>query len=181
MPFTTTHISAATGLITWGLIEYLNEGKSTSIGMATGAVSGLVGVTPAAGFVNPASGMVIGLITSILCYYSIKLKNKLQFDDSLDTFAVHGVGGTAGAILTGIFAGYDLISSHPAGQVLLEEGRIALVLGQFQAIIIAYGISAVGTILITLILKKVGIQFRVSKAEEEKGLDLSEHREKAYL
>ena len=119
LPFTTTHISAAAGLITWGLIEYLNEGKSTSIGMATGAVSGLVGVTPAAGFVNPASGMVIGLITSILCYYSIKLKNKLQFDDSLDTFAVHGVGGTAGAILTGIFARYDLISSHPAGQVLL--------------------------------------------------------------
>ena len=146
LPFTTTHISAAAGLVAWGFIEYINEGKSSSVGMATGAVSGLVGVTPAAGFVNPASGMIIGLITSILCYYSIKLKNKLQFDDSLDTFAVHGVGGTAGALLTGIFASYDLISTHPAGQVLLEKVRIALILGQFQAFIIAYGFSAIETL-----------------------------------
>ena len=180
LPFTTTHISAAAGLITWGFIEYMNEGKSTSVGMATGAVSGLVGVTPAAGFVNPASGMIIGLITSVLCYYSIKLKNKLQFDDSLDTFAVHGVGGTAGALLTGVFASYDLISNHPAGQVLLEKGRIALVLGQFQAIIVAYTISAIGTLLIALILKKTGIHLRVSKVEEEKGLDFAEHGEQSY-
>ena len=123
--------------------------------MATGAISGLMGVTPAAGFVNPASGMIIGVITSVLCYFSIKLKNKLQFDDSLDTFAVHGVGETAGALLTGFFAHYDLISSHPAGQVLLEKGRIGLISGKFQAIIIAYGISAIGTVLIALILKKV--------------------------
>jgi len=180
LPFTTTHISAAAGLITWGFVEYINEGKSTSIGMATGAVSGLVGVTPAAGFVNPASGMIIGLITSIICYYSIKFKNKLKFDDSLDTFAVHGVGGTAGAFLTGIFARYDLISSHPAGQVLLEKGRIALVVGQIQAIVIAYIISALGTLLIALIIKKVGIQFRVSEEEEEKGIDFAEHGEKSY-
>ncbi len=181
LPFTTTHISAAAGLIAWGLIEYINEGKSTSLGLATGAVSGLVGVTPAAGFVNPASGMIIGLVTSILCYYSIKLKNKLQFDDSLDTFAVHGVGGTAGAILTGIFARYDLISSHPAGQVLLEKGRLGLLIGQFQAVIIAYGISAIGTLLIAMILMKAGIKFRVTKEEEEKGLDLTEHGEKSYI
>ncbi len=181
IPFTTTHISAAAGLIAWGFIEYINEGKSTSVGMATGAISGLVGVTPAAGFINPASGLIIGLITSVICYYSIKLKNKLQFDDSLDTFAVHGVGGTAGALLTGIFAQYELISSHPAGQVLLEKGRIGLVLGQFQAVIIAYSMSAIGTFLIALILKKAGIQFRVSKEEEEKGLDLTEHGEKSYI
>ena len=180
LPFTTTHISAAAGLIAWGFIEYINEGKSTSVGMATGAVSGLVGVTPAAGFVNPASGMIIGLLTSILCYYSIKLKNRLQFDDSLDTFAVHGVGGTAGALLTGVFARYDLISAHPAGQVLLEQGRIGLILGQFQAVLVAYGISALGTLLIALILKKLGIKFRVTKEQEEKGLDFTEHREKSY-
>ena len=149
--------------------------------MATGAVSGLVGVTPAAGFVNPASGMLIGVITSLLCYCSIKLKNKLEFDDSLDTFAVHGVGGTAGALLTGIFASYDLISSHPAGQVLLEKGRIGLILGQFQAIIIAYGLSAIGTLLLALILKKAGIQFRVSEEDEDKGLDLTQHGEKSYI
>ena len=125
--------------------------------------------------------MIIGIITSVLCYYSIKLKNKLKFDDSLDTFAVHGVGGTAGALLTGFFARYDLISSHPAGQVLLEKGRIGLILGQFQAIIIAYGISVLGTVLIALILKNLGIQLRVSKEEEEKGLDLTEHGEKSYI
>jgi len=181
LPFTTTHVSAAAGLITWGFIEYINEGKSTSVGMATGAVSGLVGVTPAAGFVSPASGMIIGLITSIVCYYSIKLKNKLKFDDSLDTFAVHGVGGTVGALLTGIFARFDLISSHPAGQILLEKGRIALVLGQLQAIVIAYGLSAAGTLLIALVLKKAGIQFRVSKEEEESGLDSTEHGERSYF
>ena len=141
----------------------------------------LWGVTPAAGSVNPASRMIIGLVTSALCFYSIKLKNKLQFDDSLDTFAVHGVGGTAGALLTGIFASYDLISFHPAGQVLLERGRIGLVLGQFQAILIAYGISALGTFLIALILKKIGIKFRVSKEEEERGLDFSEHGENSYI
>ena len=181
LPFTTTHISAAAGLISWGFIEYINGGKSTSVGMATGAVAGLVGVTPAAGFVNPASGMVIGLITSVICYYSIKLKNKLEFDDSLDTFAVHGVGGTIGAILTGVFAKYDLISTHPAGQILLEKGRIALILGQFQAVIFAYALSAIGTLLIALILKKVGIQYRVSKEEEVLGLDSTEHGEKLYI
>ena len=124
--------------------------------------------------------MIIGVITSLLCYYSIKLKNKLKFDDSLDTFAVHGVGGTAGALLTGFFARYDLISSHPAGEVLLEKGRIGLILGQFQAIIIAYSISSIGTFLIALILKKAGIQLRVSKEEEAKGLDLTEHGEESY-
>ena len=91
-----------------------------------------MGVTPAEDFVNPSSGMIIEIITSLLCYYSIKLNNKLQFDGSLDKFAVHGVGGNIGYLLTGIFGQYNLISSHPAGQVLLEKGRIGLVLEQFQ-------------------------------------------------
>ena len=107
--------------------------------MATGAVAGLVGVTPAAGFVTPASGMIIGLITSVICYCSIKLKNHLKFDYSLDTFAVHGVGGTIGALLTGVFANSDLISSHPASKVFIEEGRFALIFGQLEAVLVAYG------------------------------------------
>ena len=104
LPFTTTHVSAAAGLVAWALIESIKDGKSTAVGMATGAVAGLVGITPAAGFVSPGSGMLIGAITSALCYLSVQLKIKLSFDDSLDTFAVHGVGGTAGALLTGFFA-----------------------------------------------------------------------------
>ena len=181
IPFTTTHISAAAGLISWGLIEFINEGKSTAVGMATGAVSGLVGVTPAAGFVSPASGMVIGILTSLACFYSVKLKNKLRFDDSLDTFAVHGIGGTIGAILTGVFAKSELISSHPAGQVLLEKGRLALISGQFQAILIAYGLSALGTFFIVYVLKICGINIRVTKNEENKGLDITQHSERSYL
>ncbi len=88
LPFTTTHVSAAAGLVTWSLIESIKDGKTTAVGMATGAVAGLVGITPAAGFVNPASGMLMGAITSGLCYLSVQLKIKLSFDDSLDTFAV---------------------------------------------------------------------------------------------
>ena len=180
LPFTTTHVSAASGLIAWGLVEYFREGKSSAVGMATGAVAGLVGVTPAAGFVTPASGMIIGLITSVICYCSIKIKNHFEFDDSLDTFAVHGVGGTIGALLTGVFANAELISSHPASQVLSDQGRSALIFGQFEAVLVAYGISAIITILIALILQKFGINLRVSKENEVKGLDIIEHGEESY-
>ncbi len=181
LPFTTTHVSAAAGLVTWALIEAWRDGKATAVGMATGAVAGLVGITPAAGFVSPASGMLIGAITSSLCYLSVQVKIKLSFDDSLDTFAVHGVGGTAGALLTGLFAKSDLISSHPAGLVLVEQGRIGLILGQLQAVLIAYGIAALGTLIIALFLKSLGCNFRVNKSDEDSGLDISEHGEEAYI
>ncbi len=180
LPFTTTHVSAAAGLVTWALIESIRDGKATAVGMATGAVAGLVGITPAAGFVSPASGMLIGAITSGLCYLSVQLKIKLSFDDSLDTFAVHGVGGTAGAILTGFFAKAELIASHPAGLVLEEQGRTGLIFGQFQAVLVAYGIAALGTLIIALFLTSVGCHFRVNSREEESGLDISEHGEEAY-
>ena len=167
LPFTTTHVSAAAGLVAWALIESIKDGKSTAVGMATGAVAGLVGITPAAGFVSPGSGMLIGAITSALCYLSVQLKIKLSFDDSLDTFAVHGVGGTAGALLTGFFAKSELIASHPAGLVLEEQGRMALISGQFQAVLIAYGIAAIGTFVIAIVLKSLGCNFRVNNSEEQ--------------
>ena len=180
LPFTTTHVSAAAGMVAWGGVEWFRAGKATAVGMATGAVAGLVGITPAAGFVSPASGMLIGLITSTLCYFSVQLKVRLKFDDSLDTFAVHGVGGTVGALLTGVFAKADLIFSHPAGQVLLDHGRGGLILGQFQAVLLAYGVSAIGTFLIATLLNRIGCEFRVAKSEEEAGLDITEHGEEAY-
>ena len=181
LPFTTTHVSAAAGLVAWALIESIKDGKSTAVGMATGAVAGLVGITPAAGFVSPGSGMLIGAITSALCYLSVQLKIKLSFDDSLDTFAVHGVGGTAGALLTGFFAKSELIDSHPAGLVLEEQGRMALISGQFQAVLIAYGIAAIGTFVIAIVLKSLGCNFRVNNSEEQSGLDISQHGEEAYM
>ena len=100
---------------------------------------------------------------------------------SLDTFAVHGVGGTAGALLTGFFAKSELIASHPAGLVLEEQGRMALISGQFQAVLIAYGIAAIGTFVIAIVLKSLGCNFRVNNSEEQSGLDISQHGEEAYM
>lgn len=114
--------------------------------MATGAVAGLVGVTSAASFVTPTSGMIIGLIKSVICYCSINIKNHFDFDDSLDTFAFHGVGGTICALLTGVFANAELISSHPASQILSYQERSALIFGQFETVLVAYCISAIITI-----------------------------------
>ena len=180
LPFTTTHVAAAAGLVAWSLVESFRDGKPTAVGMATGAVAGLVGITPAAGFVTVGSAMVIGAITAVLCYASVQIKVKLRFDDSLDTYAVHGVGGTAGALLTGVFANAGLIAAHPAGKVLAEQGRAALVLGQLQAVLVAYGLAALGTLLIAAVLRALGVQFRVSEDAENLGVDVAEHGEEAY-
>ena len=180
LPFTTTHVSAAAGLVTWALVETWRDSKPTAVGMATGAVAGLVGVTPAAGFVTPGAAMAIGTITAVLCYASVQIKVRLRFDDSLDTFAVHGVGGTVGALLTGVFASAALIENHPAGAVLAEQGRVGLVLGQFQAVLVAYGVAAIGTVVIALGLRQCGVPFRVDQGAERLGVDIEEHGEDAY-
>ncbi|MFZ9147545.1 MAG: ammonium transporter, partial [Vulcanococcus sp.] len=180
IPFTTTHVAAAAGLVAWSLVETWRDGKPTAVGMATGAVAGLVGITPAAGFVTIGSAMAIGAITAVLCYVSVQLKVKLRFDDSLDTYAVHGVGGTAGALLTGVFASAELIAAHPAGQVLAEQGRAALVVGQLQAVLVAYGLAAGGTFLIAGVLRGCGVRFRVPESAENLGVDVAEHGEEAY-
>ena len=180
LPFTTTHVSAAAGLVTWALVETGRDSKPTAVGMATGAVAGLVGVTPAAGFVTPGAAMAIGTITAVLCYASVQIKVRLRFDDSLDTFAVHGVGGTVGALLTGVFASAALIENHPAGAVLAEQGRVGLVLGQFQAVLVAYGVAAIGTVVIALGLRQCGVPFRVDQGAERLGVDIEEHGEEAY-
>ncbi|CAK6694337.1 ammonium transporter [Synechococcus sp. CBW1107] len=181
LPFTTTHVSAAAGMVAWPLLETFSDGrKPTVVGMATGAVAGLVGITPAAGFVTVGSSMLIGSLTALVCFFSVQIKVKLRFDDSLDTYAVHGVGGTAGALLTGVFANADLIASRPAGQVLAEQGRLALVSGQLQAVLVAYGLAAAGTLLIAAALRGLGVRFRVPVSAENLGVDVQEHGEEAY-
>ena len=180
LPFTTTHVAAAAGLVAWSLAETWRDGKPTAVGLATGAVAGLVGITPAAGFVTVGSAMAIGAITGVLCYASVQIKVKLRFDDSLDTFAVHGVGGTAGALLTGVFANAGLIASHPAGAVLAERGRAALVIGQLEAVLLAYALAALGTLLIAGVLRGLGVRFRVPGEAENLGIDVQEHGEEAY-
>ncbi|MFH1647463.1 MAG: ammonium transporter [Chloroflexota bacterium] len=172
--FVATNLSAATAGFTWMVISWLHN-RPSLLGMVTGAVAGLVAITPAAGFVTPLAAIPIGIVVSVACYYAIVLlKTKLGFDDSLDVFAVHGVGGIWGALATGIFA-----SSAVAGTPGLIEGNAAQVLTQ----LISIGAVGAFAFIATLVIGKlvdVTIGLRVGQSEEMVGLDLSQHGERAY-
>ena len=172
--FVTTNLSAAAAGFTWMVISWLHR-RPSLLGTVTGAVAGLVAITPAAGFVTPLAAIPIGIVVSIIGYYSIVLiKNRLGFDDSLDVFAVHGMGGIWGALATGIFAN-SAVSGIPG----LFEGNGAQVLTQFVAVIAV----AAFAFIVTWILGKlvdVTVGLRVGQAEETIGLDLSQHGERAY-
>jgi Amt family ammonium transporter len=167
--------SAAAGLM-WIILEWVLTGKPTAVGLATGAVAGLVGITPAAGFVTPVGALLIGAITAFCCFYAIRIKNKLGIDDALDTFPVHGVGGTIGAILTGIFA---TKSVNPAGADGLLYGDASQVLKQLGGVAIAYLVAGVGTFVLIKIIQ-VTMGLRVSAEVETNGLDITEHQEIGY-
>lgn len=174
--FVNTNTGAAAGTLTWLLLEVALRGKPTAVGAATGAIAGLAGITPAAGFVTPQAAILIGSIISVCCFYAISWKVKLQFDDSLDTFPVHGVAGTIGAILTGIFATTEVNSSGADG---LLRGNVNQFVIQLIAVVIVYVISAVGTFaLLKIIDATVGL--RPSKDAEMKGMDINEHGEEGY-
>ena len=174
--FVTTNTSAAAGALMWLILEATLRGKPTAVGAATGAVAGLVGITPAAGFVTPIAAILIGFITSVVCFFAVSFKHKLQIDDALDTYPIHGVGGTIGAILTAIFAttevnvgGKDGVLRGNFGELFVELGAIAL----------AYIIAAVGTwIILKIIAATVGL--RVPDQTEDQGLDINEHGEEGY-
>ncbi|WP_026148505.1 MULTISPECIES: ammonium transporter [Leptolyngbya] len=172
---TTTSASAA-GLV-WVILEWILRGKPTAVGIATGAVAGLVGITPAAGFVTPIAALLIGAITATACFFAVSLKAKLQFDDSLDTFPVHGVGGTIGAILTGIFATKAVNSAGADG---LLAGNATQVLTQIEAVAITYVLAALGTIVILKVLSAVFGGLRVHPDAEFQGVDIHEHGEEGY-
>ncbi len=172
--FVATNISAAAAGFTWMVISWIRR-RPSLLGTVTGAVAGLVAITPAAGFVNPLAGIPIGIIVSVICYYSIILiKNKLGFDDSLDVFAVHGMGGIWGALATSVFA-----TSAISGTSGLIEGNISQVLTQIVSILVVAAFAFV----VTLILGKlvdVTIGLRVGEDDEVIGLDLAQHGERAY-
>jgi len=172
--FVATNLSAAAGGFTWMIISWIHR-RPSLLGTVTGAVAGLVAITPAAGFVQPIAAIPIGIIVSIICYYSIILmKSKFHFDDSLDVFAVHGMGGIWGALATGIFA-----SSAIGGTAGLIEGNAYQVLIQLVSIVTVAGFAfAVTWILGKLIDVTIGL--RVKQMEETVGLDLSQHGERAY-
>ncbi|MEY3870756.1 MAG: hypothetical protein RLZZ338_4650 [Cyanobacteriota bacterium] len=174
--FINTNTGAAAGTVTWLLLETFFREKPTAIGAATGAIAGLAGITPAAGFVQPQAALLIGSLIAVCCFYAISLKVKLEFDDSLDTFPVHGVAGTIGAILTGIFATKEV---NPGGADGLLRGNVNQFLVQLAAVVIVYVISAVGTfILLKIIEATVGL--RPEPEAEIKGMDITEHGEEGY-
>lgn len=177
--FAVTHFSAAAGVLGWSLYEWITRGKPSVLGAASGAVAGLVCITPAAGFVNPMPALIMGALAGVVCAFAVGLKSKLGYDDSLDAFGVHGIGGTLGAILTGVFATracWDIAEGEPLG--LLEGGSVLT--GQ----IVATAVTWVYSIVVTFILLKivdVTIGLRVDDQGERRGLDLTEHEEEGYI
>ncbi|WP_218107943.1 ammonium transporter [Nostoc sp. KVJ20] len=174
--FVSTNTSAAAGALMWLILESVLRGKPTAVGAATGAVAGLVGITPAAGFVTPLSAILIGFITAFVCFYAISFKHKLQIDDALDTFPVHGIGGTVGAILTAVFATTQVNGGGKDGVLRGNFGELGV---ELVAIAIAYAIAGVGTwIILKVIDATVGL--RVKEEAELQGLDINEHGEEGY-
>jgi ammonium transporter, Amt family len=170
--FVATHVSTAAGALGWLGVEWSYRGKPTLLGMASGAVAGLVAITPAAGYVGPVSAILIGFGGGIICYLGVFLKNKLGYDDALDVLGIHGIGGTWGALATGLFASMG-------GGTGLFFGNPAQVLIQGLGVVATWVFSFVGTFLILKLVDSV-IGLRVSKEEEILGLDLTQHRERAY-
>jgi Amt family ammonium transporter len=157
-------------------MDWLFRGKPTVLGAASGAVAGLVAITPAAGFVGPISAIFIGIGGGVLCSVACSLKPRFGYDDSLDVVGVHGVGGTWGALATGLFASKAI---NPAGNDGLFFGNPGQLLVQFEAVIATWVLAIVGTFVILSILKAI-MGLRVSDEEENMGLDLSQHDEKGY-
>ena len=173
--FLVTHVAAAVAGLTWILIEWVTIKKPTALGFATGAVAGLVAITPGSGFVNLTGAIIIGVVVCFISFFAIKLKSKFGYDDTLDVFAVHGMGGIWGALATGLFAD-PLV--NPAGKGLFYGGR-ELFGKQAISVGIAVIVAVIGTLLIGSILKAVGL-LRVSEVDEGNGLDISQHGEEAY-
>lgn len=175
--FVTTMISTAAAGLTWMIVEWVLRGKPTAVGIASGFLAGLVGITPAAGFVTPIGAIMIGSITSVCCFFAVSLRAKWQFDDSLDTYPIHGVGGTVGAILTGVFATTAVNSA--TGDNGLLFGNPTQLFEQLVGVIATYIFAGVGTFVILKILGSF-MDLRVKPTVEDQGLDVSEHGEEGY-
>ena len=178
--FAATHFAAGAGAVAWAGMEWITRGKPSVLGTCSGVVAGLVCVTPAAGFVQPISGMLMGLAAGVVCFYACTtLKNKFRYDDSLDAFGVHGVGGTLGALLTGVFATRAVNNVADGSPVGLIEGGSAIA-GQIAATAITWVLAIVATFVILKVLDAT-MGLRVSEREEIEGLDLSQHGEEGYI
>jgi ammonium transporter, Amt family len=171
-----TNIATAVAALSWMFVEWLHAKKPTVLGLASGAIAGLVAITPAAGFVNVIGAIIIGLVAGIVPYFAVAvLKHKLGYDDALDVFGIHGVAGILGAVLTGVFADPSI---NEAGKGLLY-GNPGQVLIQVLSVVVTIIYSAIATFVILMVAKAL-TGLRVSPEEEIAGLDSSQHREKAY-
>jgi Amt family ammonium transporter len=175
--FVVTNTAAAAAALSWVAVEWMRHGKPTVLGAASGCVAGLVAITPASGFVSPLAAIVIGLVAGVLCYLAVSvLKTKLGYDDSLDAFGVHGLGGTWGAVATGLFASKAVNS---AGNDGLFYGNAAQLVTQIETVAVTWLFAGLATF---IILKVVGLfcKLRVDADDEEAGLDITQHGEEAY-
>lgn len=176
MAFVVTHISAVAATLIWVIIEWLHRGKPTMFGAATGSVAGLATITPASGFVGPMSALVIGLLAGAVCYMSLNMKNRLGYDDSLDAFGIHGIGGILGTLATGLFA----------QKLINQAGSDGLLFGNYKAFVsqaIGILVAIVYSFIVTAIILKVldwTMGLRVAVEDEVEGLDLSQHGESGY-
>jgi ammonium transporter, Amt family len=179
--FVATHFGAAAAAFGWSVAEWLKNGKASALGAISGAVAGLVAITPAAGFVRPMPALVIGLIAGVFCYLMVtKVKALFGYDDALDAFGVHGAGGTIGALLTGIFAQAVVNPIFGDGKpVGARDGHWGQVGDQLIGVLFAWGFALIGTIVILKITDLV-TGFRVSEDHEVEGLDITQHGEEAY-
>ena len=184
--FVNTHFATAAAALGWTIFEWFHNGKPTALGAISGAVAGLVAITPASGFVQPMSALVIGLAAGFLCSFMVfQVKSRFGYDDSLDAFGVHGAGGTLGAVLTGLLAasiinpiyGKDAAGNNiPTGAI---DGHWGQILNQLAGVGVAWGISIVGTLILLFVVDKI-MGLRVAPEQEAAGLDLSQHGEEGY-
>ena len=183
--FVATHFAAAAAVLGWSGAEWLRNGKPSALGAISGAVAGLVAITPAAGFVSPMSALAIGLIAGVVCYHMVAtVKMRFGYDDSLDAFGVHGAGGTLGAVLTGVFASSAInpIFKNAQGNALpsgLLEGNAHQLINQLVGIGMSWALAIVGT-LVALKIVDLTLGLRVEEEQEIQGLDLTQHGEEGY-
>jgi Amt family ammonium transporter len=179
--FVATHFATAAAAISWSLAEWIKNGRPSALGAISGAVAGLVAITPAAGFVGPMPALAIGFIAGLVCYYMVtKVKSIFGYDDALDAFGVHGAGGTIGALLTGVFAQQVINPIFGAGKpVGGMDGHWSQLGNQLVGVLIAWGFALVGTIVLLKITDMIA-GIRVTETEEIEGLDITQHGEEAY-
>ena len=179
--FVVTHFAAAAGALGWAGMEWITRGKPTILGTASGVVAGLVCITPASGFVNPMPALIMGLAAGAVCFLACTtLKTKFGYDDSLDAFGVHGIGGTLGSLLTGVFATRACWDIDGTGKLGLIEGETRVFVGQIVAVAVTWVFSAVVTFILLKILDAT-MGLRVTQEDEVQGLDLTQHGEEGYI